>query len=317
MADEFSLIERYFTWANPPKSVTQSVGDDAAILNLPQKQQQLVVSVDTLISGVHFPKDTAPHAIAYKALAVNLSDLAAMGAEPAWFTLSLTLPDIDNEWLREFSEGLKSLAEQHNIFLVGGDTCRGALSISIQVMGFVDTDKALLRSTAQHGDKIYVTGTLGDAAAGLAVLQNNLFLEPQDAAECVSQLEYPQPRNAISRLLRGFASSCIDLSDGLLADLQHILDASKMGAHINTHTIPLSPILKKLHHDKALELALTGGDDYELLFTLSPLKAYQLKPLIRSRKLVMRCIGTIDQSIKHIELQPNIKFPTQGYQHFS
>ena len=316
MADEFSLIERYFTWANPPKSVTKSVGDDAAILNVPQKQQ-LVVSVDTLISGVHFPPETAAHAIAHKALAVNLSDLAAMGAEPAWFTLALTLPDIEHEWLSEFSAGLKSLAEQHNIFLVGGDTCRGPLSISIQVMGFVTTDKALLRSTAQHGDKIYVTGTLGDAAAGLAVLQNNLFLEPADVADCVSQLEYPQPRNAISRLLGGFASSCIDLSDGLLADLQHILTASQVGAHINTHTIPLSPILKKLHRDKALELALTGGDDYELLFTLSPLKEYQLKPLMRSRNIAMRCIGTIDQSIHHIELQPDVKTLRQGYQHFS
>ncbi len=317
MTDEFSIIERYFTWDDPPKSVHKSVGDDAALLNLPLEQQQLVVSVDTLISGVHFPVETNAHAIAHKALAVNLSDLAAMGAEPAWFTLSLTLPDIDTEWLSEFSEGLKSLAKLHNIFLVGGDTCRGKLSITIQVMGFVKQGKALLRSTAQQGDHIYVTGTLGDAAAGLAVLQNRLFLNPQDTAECVSKLEYPQPRNSMSRLLQGYASACIDISDGLLADLQHILDASKVGAKINTHTIPLSSALKKLDHSKALELALIGGDDYELLFTISPLKAYQLKPLIRSRKLNIRCIGTIDQSMDKIKLHPEINLLHNGYQHFS
>jgi len=316
MADEFSLIKKYFTWEKSPISVELGVGDDAAILNTPNKKQ-LVTSVDTLISGVHFPKETDAHAIAHKALAVNLSDLAAMGADPAWFTLSLTLPSIDEDWLSDFSNGLKTLAEQHDIFLVGGDTSQGVLSITIQVMGFVDTGKALLRSKANHGDKIYVTGTLGDAAAGLSILQNNLHLEPEDAAECVSQLEYPQPRNAISRLIRGFASSCIDISDGMMADLQHILDTSNTGAIINTNNIPLSAALQKIDTSKALELALTGGDDYELLFTLKPIKEHQLMAIAEKRNLPITCIGTINDGIEGIKLDPTVKLSQAGFQHFT
>ena len=316
MPDEFSLIEKYFTWNKPPKSIALGVGDDAALLNTPINKQ-LVVSVDTLVAGVHFPEETDAHAIAHKALAVNLSDLAAMGADPAWFTLSLTLPEADDEWLSEFSEGLKSLADRHDIFLIGGDTSRGSLSITIQVMGFVEKNKALLRSGANHGDKIYVTGNLGDAAAGLAAIQGDLFFDPNDTAECVSKLEYPQPCNHISRSIRGFASACIDISDGTLADLQHILKASKLGAIINTDKIPLSPVLQKLDRIKALELALTGGDDYQLLFTLSPLKEFQLLSIAESRKLSISCIGTVDKSIHGIQLTPDLSLEQTGFTHFS
>ena len=315
MASEFSLIQKYFTWDKPPKFLDVGVGDDAAVLT-PPENKQLVISVDTLVAGVHFPEETEAHAIAHKSLAVNLSDIAAMGADPAWFTLSLTLPSIDDDWISEFSGGLKELADQYNIFLIGGDTSRGPLSITIQVMGFVEKNKALLRSGAQHGDKIYVTGTLGDAAAGLKVIQDKLFFEPHDATECISQLEYPQPRNNISRLIRGFASSCIDISDGTLADLQHILDASGMGASININSLPLSSALKKLDPNKAQELALTGGDDYELLFTLSSLKEYQLTAISQHRKTPITCIGRIDRSITGIKLTPNIEFAHTGFQHF-
>ena len=315
MASEFSLIQKYFTWDKPPKFLDVGVGDDAAVLT-PPENKQLVISVDTLVAGVHFPEETEAHAIAHKSLAVNLSDIAAMGADPAWFTLSLTLPSIDDDWISEFSGGLKELADQYNIFLIGGDTSRGPLSITIQVMGFVEKNKALLRSGAQHGDKIYVTGTLGDAAAGLKVIQDKLFFEPHDATECISQLEYPQPRNNISRLIRGFASSCIDISDGTLADLQHILDASGMGASININSLPLSSALKKLDPNKAQELALTGGDDYELLFTLSSLKEYQLTAISQHRKTPITCIGTIDRSITGIKLTPNIELAHTGFQHF-
>lgn len=316
MANEFSLIEKYFTWDKIPKSVELGVGDDAAILNLIDNKS-LVVSVDTLLEDVHFPKETDAHAIAHKALAVNLSDLAAMGADPAWFTLSLTLPKINDEWLQEFSAGLKALADKHNIFLVGGDTCQGSLSITIQVIGFVEKDKTLLRGGAKHGDKIYVTGTLGDAAAGLAVLQDKLHLEPQEATTCVSQLEYPQPRNNISRLIRGFASACIDISDGTLADLQHILKASHMGANINTQQLPLSPALQKLEKETALTLALTGGDDYELLFTLNPIQEHQLNIAAEKRKLQITCIGSIDETITGIKLSPDIHLSQTGFQHFT
>ena len=315
MSKEFSLIQKYFTWDKPPKSVAVGVGDDAAILNV-RENKQLVISVDTLVSGVHFPEETEPHAIAHKALAANLSDLAAMGADPAWFTLSLTLPEVDDDWLSEFSAGLRNLADQNDIFLVGGDTTQGSLSITIQVIGFTETNKAILRTGAKHGDKIYVTGTLGDAAAGLQIIQDKLFFEPQDAAECISRLEYPQPRNNISRVIRGFASSCIDVSDGTLADLQHILDASNVGATINTDHIPLSPSLKKLSPQIAKELALTGGDDYELLFTLSPLKEHQLTSITESRKIPITCIGSIDKNIKGIQLSPKIELLTTGFQHF-
>ena len=182
---EFDLIEKYFTWEGSTSSVdTQTnvavgIGDDAAVLNIP-KLTQLVTSIDTLISGVHFPENTPPKAIGHKALAVNLSDLAAMGATPEWFTLALTLPDVNHEWLSEFSAGLKALAQQFNIMLVGGDTTRGPLSISIQVMGFVESNHALLRSGANTGDKIYVTGTLGDAAVGLQTIKNKLSLSSND-----------------------------------------------------------------------------------------------------------------------------------------
>ncbi len=316
MPDEFSLIEKYFSWKNIPKSVALGIGDDAAILSLPENKQ-LVTSIDTLIEGIHFPKETDAHAIAHKALAINLSDLAAMGADPAWFTLSLSLPDNDETWLQEFSEGLKALAQQYDIFLVGGDTTRGALSITIQVMGFVEKDQVMLRSGANHHDKIYVTGTLGDAAAGLAALQGELYFEPNDTLECVSKLEYPQPCNHISRIIRSYASACIDISDGTLADLQHILDASSVGAIINTDKIPLSPILQKLDRNKALELALSGGDDYQLLFTLPPVKAYQLSSIIERRKLAISCIGSIDKSVDGIKLVPELPLAQYGYKHFT
>ncbi len=201
---EFELIREYFFWQQAPDSVRISVGDDAAVLRLPPAKE-LVVSVDTFNAGIHFPLETAPHAIGYKALAVNLSDLAAMGAEPAWFTLALSMPAADKAWVGEFARGMRELAQQHGIFLIGGDTTRGALSITIQVMGWVEPGQALLRSGAQHGDLICVSGTLGDAAAGLAVVQQRLAL-PADAAEfCIQRLNYPTPRVALGNILRGRA----------------------------------------------------------------------------------------------------------------
>ena len=215
---EFDLIARYFTWENPPQkdpNIIKSVGDDAAVLSL-LPNQQLVTSIDTLVSGVHFPPNTAPFDIGHKALAVNLSDLAAMGAKPEWFTLALTLPDVDHEWVSEFSRGLKMLAEEADIALVGGDTTSGPLAISIQVMGSVETGKALYRNGAKQGDKIYVTGTLGDGAAGLFSLQNTLAFTQADTDYCQQRLNRPTARLNESDLIKDFASACIDISDGLL-----------------------------------------------------------------------------------------------------
>lgn len=321
MTDEFSIIKKYFDWRYQARfpafdAITLGIGDDAAVLDMPS-DKQLVVCVDTLIEGVHFPEDTSPHAIAHKALSVNLSDLAAMGADPAWFTLALTLPEVDEAWLQEFSNGLKALSNQQAIYLVGGDTTKGKLSITIQAMGWLDPTNVMKRSGANHGDYIYISGTVGDAAAGLAVLQQRLYLNPYDTSECVSRLEYPQARLSLSRLIRGSASACIDVSDGLVADLSHILNASQMGAKINVSQIPLSPVLKKLHNQqKALEYALTGGDDYELLFTVKPADALLLEELVQKRNMPITAIGIVDKNVKGIEFDEDVALGRDGYRHF-
>ena len=281
--DEFDLIETYFRWDNfsdnsdEVEAVIIGIGDDAAVLKL-ESNQQLVTSIDTLISGVHFPEQTSPAAIAHKALTVNLSDIAAMGAKAKWFTLALTLPDVDHAWLKEFSSSLKNLAEQTSVSLVGGDTTRGPLSISIQVMGTVENNHSLLRSGAKPGDKIFVSGTLGDAAVGLSSVQGSfardsldsdiLELTAEDKAFCEARLNYPTARLDESEVIKQYATSCIDVSDGLLQDLGHILKKSKVSAVIDPHLVPLSNSLQKLPQEKALQHALNGGDDYELLFTV-------------------------------------------------
>ena len=300
---EFNLIQKYFTWDNPPRDVVTAVGDDAAVIDIPQNKQ-LVTSIDTLVSGVHFPENTSPHAIGHKALAVNLSDLAAMGASPRWFTLALTLPEVDETWLEGFSAGLKALAQQHDCFLIGGDTTRGPLSISIQVMGVVDQNKALLRSGAKVGDKIYVTGTLGDAAAGLQSIfdssnNKNNILEKEANAFCQQRLNMPTPRVVESNIIKHFASTCIDVSDGLLQDLSHILEASGVGATLDLTQLPLSSALMTIITDnkQATQLALTGGDDYELLFTIPESRETNFLGIVKGKAKVT-CIGFITDATK-------------------
>ncbi len=304
---EFNLIEAYFTWGDVPKHVKTSVGDDAAVLDIPPNTQ-LVTSVDTLISGVHFPKNTPPNAIGHKALAVNLSDLAAMGATPKWFTLALTLPEIDNVWLEGFSQGLKTLAQQHDCFLIGGDTTRGPLSITIQAMGLVGSDSAVLRSGAKVGDKIYITGTLGDAAYGL---------EHQNNKACKRRLDYPTPRIDASSLIKNHATSCIDISDGLLQDLSHVLNASSVGAQLDLSAIPLSKTLHGLELSEALKHALNGGDDYELLFTVPEgKKAPFEKKASKSGGVYFTCIGVITEQVNLIVDKKANQLNAKGYNHF-
>lgn len=309
---EFNLIETYFTWDDVPSNVAIAVGDDAAVIDIP-KNKQLVTSIDTLISGVHFPKNTPGNAIGHKALAVNLSDIAAMGATPKWFTLALTLPEIDNSWLSGFSAGLKSLAQLHNCFLVGGDTTRGPLSISIQVMGLVDTGSALLRRGAKLGDKIYVTGTLGDAAGGLQILQENLESSQQDRKFFQKRLNFPTPRLVESKTIKQFATSCIDISDGLLQDLSHVLKASGVGAKLDLKALPFSPSLNNLTIELATDFALTGGDDYELLFTIPEEKE---KKFIEKIKDKATCIGSITQHQQRITDSNDKQLTSSGYNHF-
>lgn len=290
---EFELIRNFFSSLGIGRDdVTLGVGDDCALLTVPQGKQ-LAVTMDSLVSGVHFQPDVDPAALGYKALAVNLSDLAAMGAEPAWFTLALTLPESDTQWLAEFSRGMGELAVCHGVALVGGDTTRGPLTITIQAQGFLPAGQALLRSGAHVGDLVYTTGTLGDA--GLA-LCDQLSKTPEKPTfpELIRRLERPEPRVAAGRALREFASSAIDISDGLLADLGHILEASGVGADIHLDALPLSPPVRaaiKSAGDWSIPLA--SGDDYELCFTLPPGMATRLDEISKSLQLSMTRIGEI------------------------
>lgn len=320
MSSEFDLINTWFNWADASTdpSVIKGVGDDAAVLAVPAGKQ-VVVTSDTLIAGVHFPHQTTPQAIGHKALAVNLSDLAAMGAQPAWFTLALTLPEHNETWLEAFSSGLKTLAQQHAIHLVGGDTTRGTLSITITAMGVVELDRQLFRSGAKHGDQLYVSGHLGDAAAGLLMLQQHTQtsdLSLPSVESCIQQLDYPQPRLQHSAMITDYATSCIDISDGLLADLQHILTASQVGALLELERIPLSASLQKMDRKIALDFALSGGDDYELLFSVPLAKKAMFERHMQQQALPLYRIGHIDQHIQGIISDDQQRLTPVGYNHF-
>jgi thiamine-monophosphate kinase len=263
--NEFSLIERFFSnTGSSSYPVELSQGDDAAVVDVPIGKQ-LVMSVDTLINGVHFPEQTCAADIAHKSLAVNLSDLAAMGATPAWFLLSITLPKFDEVWLSEFSASLKETSNQYQIKLIGGDTCRGPLSISVQVTGLVDKNCYVSRRGAQLGDLIIVSGQLGNAALGLAHLQQKVTLPVDLIQPCVGALNRPLPRLELSDFLTNYASAAIDLSDGLVGDLRHILDQSQKGAVIRRNALPVNDWIRSY---QAYDFALTGGDDFELCFTV-------------------------------------------------
>ena len=266
MANEFAIIEQYFSAIGKPAVDTVlGIGDDAAVVDIPQNQQ-LVVSMDTLISGTHFPPDTSPADIAYKALAVNLSDLAAMGASPAWFLLSLTLEESDNRWLTQFANGLKQAADLFDLQLIGGDTCKGKLAISIQIAGYVPRDRFVTRGGAAVGDIILVTGELGNAALGLAQNKGEVDLPETLREKCALALNRPQPRLELAPFLREYASSAIDISDGLVGDLRHILDASACGAWIARVALPVNAWIEQ--HD-CYDYALEGGDDYQICCTVA------------------------------------------------
>ena len=276
---EFDLIERIRARAIARDGVLLGIGDDAALLKVPAGHE-LVVTADTLNAGVHFPADAPPADIGWKALAVNLSDLASMGARPAWCTLSLSLPGDDTAWLDAFLDGFLGLADTHAVALVGGDTTRGPLSIAVTAMGWVEAGAALRRDGARPGDDVWVTGTLGDPAAAL-VLGGYVpipldgvampVVEAGNAAALRARLARPAPRVAVGRALAGLAHACVDVSDGLLADLGHICRRSGVGAEIELARLPASPALRAAYADDELRAALqaAGGDDYELCFSAS------------------------------------------------
>lgn len=293
---EFTLIQRYFASRGPTRpDVLLGIGDDCALLTLPPGES-LAVTLDLLVAGNHFLADADPEGIGHKSLAVNLSDLAAMGATPAWITLGLSLPAVDEVWLEGFCRGLFKLAERFQVQLVGGDVTRGPLTITLQAHGFVPPGLALRRNGARPGDVICVTGTLGDAALGLALARQQLHGGGDDAVTYLrDRLERPTPRLRQGLELRGLASAAIDISDGLAQDLGHILERSGVGACVQVERLPLSPaLLACTDSDSALALALAGGDDYELCFTVPPQRLPQVQALALDWDCALTAIGVIE-----------------------
>ncbi|MEO8307171.1 MAG: thiamine-phosphate kinase [Pseudomonadota bacterium] len=324
---EFDLIDRYFRSAQSPdrrRGIVLGIGDDAALLE-PRPGQQLVAALDTLVEGRHFPHGSAPRSIGHRALAVNLSDLAAMGATPAWYLLALTLPAVDEKFLGEFASGMMDLAREHDVALVGGDTTAGPLSISVQVLGHVPPGAALLRSGAQPGDLLFVSGWPGEAAAGLQLEMGSARVSPDasDADASATRLRqrflFPEPRVALGVALRGLASACIDISDGLAGDAHKIAVASGCGVAIEAQKALVSPALEAtLGREAAMRAVLTGGDDYELCFTVPANRLAELAHALINVKCPVTCIGVM-------EAQPGLRvrdqglavtFPVHAFEHF-
>ena len=317
MTPEFNLIQHYFT--RTPKHTDLGVGDDAALIRV-ESGHQLAVSADTSVVGTHFFADCAPYTIGWKSLAVNVSDMAAMGATPQWTTLAIALPAIEKPWLAEFSRGFFACADAFGIDLIGGDTTRGPLNISITIMGQVPIGQALQRSGAQAGDDIWVSGPLGSAALGLAHLQQRLTLPTDTLAICLNALHQPQPRVALGLALRGLATSCIDISDGLLADLSHVLKASKLGACLQFEQLPALDYLASQRHVPHVQAAmLAGGDDYELCFTAPRAHLDSIFGLAEVLSLPLTRIGETT-SAPHLSVlyqQQPLPLSLLGYDHFA
>lgn len=289
MASEFDLIRQYFT--RPTSHTNLGVGDDAALVTV-DSGHELAISVDMLVAGTHFLADTDPRQLGWKSLAVNISDMAAMGAEPKWATLAIALPAADEDWIAAFAEGFFACAERFKVDLIGGDTTRGPLCISVQIMGQLPTGQALRRNGAKAGDEIWVSGQLGDAALALNHLLSKYPLTDDELAITLPALLQPQPRVALGLALSNVAHSAIDISDGLLADLGHILNASSLGAELCLDDIPRSVTMQRhLINPSVLNMLLAGGDDYELCFT-APADAHDRILLIAQELgLALSCIG--------------------------
>ena len=329
---EFELIRRYFVRGaaaqGPEAGVILGIGDDAALLELPAGTQ-LVAAVDTLVAGRHFPLDADARSIGHRALAVNLSDMAAMGATPAWATLALTMPGADPDWLERFAGGLLDLADAHGVALVGGDTTRGPLTLSVQILGHVPRGEALRRSGAAAGDVLAVTGTLGDAGAGLEFTAEGsaaagagvraAAVNPAAVAELIRRFEYPEPRVAFGLAARGIASAAMDVSDGLVGDLPKLAQASGLGAHVAVERLPLSDAMRAaVAGPQARDWALAAGDDYELLLAVPPQRLVALEAAARRLNLRLTAIGefrtgsAVTWSLHGRDFVPGVR----GYDHF-
>jgi thiamine-monophosphate kinase len=318
---EFEIIERYFSRCGARRSdVRAGVGDDAAVLDCPC-DQQLVAAVDTLVAGVHFLSDAAPASIGHRALAVNLSDLAAMGAHPAWALLALTLPAAEEAWLEAFAGGICALAQAHDVAIVGGDTTAGPLCVTVQVLGHVPRTSAMLRSGGAPGDMLFVSGTAGDAAAGLALEQGRLQIDDATAAAHLrARFSFPTPRIALGERLRDFATACIDVSDGLFGDAAKLAHASGCGAEIVFEDLPLSAeLIGAVGAERAAHLALSGGDDYELCFSVAPARVAALERALPPQRWQYRRIGVLRAAPGASITRGGtvMQFSHSGFEHFA
>lgn len=318
---EFELIDRYFRQLGTRRSdVVLGVGDDAAILAVPTGRR-LVVATDTLVERIHFPAGTAPRSIGYRALAVNLSDFAAMGAKPAWATLALTMPVPDADWLGEFAAGLDELARLNDVALVGGDTTSGPLTITVTLLGLCDSGGYLARSAAAPGDSLFVSGTVGDAAAGLAILESRLAGGSLESRTLLQQrFLFPEPRLELGGGLVGIASAAIDVSDGLAADAEKLARESGCGACIDVSELPLSAaLLDCAGPDAAREFAIGGGDDYEICFAVPAERLTALSHRLPAKRWPYRRIGVLNDSGQFEYHAGGKSFAParKGYDHFS
>ena len=317
---EFDLIKRYFSRKSLQNDVSLSVGDDCAITSIPSGYQ-LAITTDTLVEGTHFLPSISPADLAYKSVAVNLSDLAAMGATPTWMSLALTLPEIKEAWLAEFSQSLFAILDRYGVSLIGGDTTKGRLSITLTAQGFLPKNQGLFRHQAKVGDWIFVSGFLGDSAAGLDLLLQNRKIENESDRYFIQRHLHPTPRVELGLALRSFSCCALDISDGLLADLGHILERSQVGAEIYLENLPLSHHLcTQYEQTQAEKFALTGGEDYELCFTVSEEKREEMEQVLRSQGIKVTRIGQILPATSGLNLLKNgekVALPEHcGFDHF-
>ena len=318
LTPEFDVIARHFT--RPAANAVLGVGDDCALVDV-SNGMDLAVSVDTLVSGTHFFPDVDPEMLGHKALAVNLSDMAAMGAMPYWAMLALTLPEVDHDWLGKFAKGFFDLAEEYEVSLIGGDTTRGSLTLTVTIMGEVPAGAALRRSGAKVGNDVWVSGSIGDAALAVAHRHGKLELSEAEFHEAVMRLYEPTPRVRLGQALRGLATSAIDMSDGLLSDLGHICRLSGVGATVDLASIPRSPIGEK-HASTAAGLTalVAGGDDYELCFTAHPNSRDSIAELTDILGVPLTRIGRVRKGKGVSLLGPDgkpVKIDGHGFDHFS
>lgn len=314
---EFDLIRRYFT--RPVRDAVLGIGDDCALL-APRAGQELAISTDMLVSGRHFFPDAEPCRLGHKSLAVNLSDLAAMGARPRAFTLAIALPAAEPHWLSQLAAGMLALADSHGCELIGGDTTRGPLTLSITVFGDVPAGQALRRDAARAGDDIWVSGTVGDARLALGDCRGEWLLTEPDFTAIRDRLEAPQPRVALGIALRGIARAAVDVSDGLLADLGHILQRSGVGADIHVGTLPASEVLSRQPAGLRLQCQLAGGDDYELCFTAPPQAREQVLAAGREAGVAVTRIGAIagEPGVRLLDASgAEVPFDGRGFDHFA